>query len=244
MISCVAYGLTGATVWLNTPKIPNAASSAVIARTSGTIAATNAPNVSSRMMNVSPIVANVVSRLLLMRVVMSSLVRVELRVWTSKPLAAPSASMAAIAGRTGTRSWSTVSWSPVIVATMRTADRSGATSPAWGGEVAGSGMASNTGTVWPFTVAVRPLSVAMVLATNDANAGSVTFRSGCVTTSSTSSDGVPVPPWSKTARAFADSVCAWFGLPFASSARIPPVSALRTNTAMVPTNHAAATGHR
>ena len=104
MISCVAYGLTGATVWLNTPKIPNAASRAVIARTSGTIAATNAPNVSSRMMNVSPIVANVVSRLLLMRVVMSSLVRVELRVWTSKPLAAPSASIAAIAGRTGTRS--------------------------------------------------------------------------------------------------------------------------------------------
>ena len=94
MISCVAYGLTGATVWLNTPKIPNAASSAVIARTSGTIDATNAPNVSSRMMNVSPIVTNVVSRLLLMRVVMSSLVSVELRVWTSKPLAAPSASMA------------------------------------------------------------------------------------------------------------------------------------------------------
>ena len=113
MISCVAYGLTGATVWLNTPKIPNAASSAVIARTSGTIAATNAPNVSSRMMNVSPIVTNVVSRLLLMRFVMSSLVSVELRVWTSKPLAAPSASIAAIAGRTGTRSWSTVSWSPV-----------------------------------------------------------------------------------------------------------------------------------
>ena len=49
----------------------------------------------------------------------------------------------------------------VIVATMRTADRSGATSPACGGAVAGSGMASNTGTVWPFTVTVRPLSVAM-----------------------------------------------------------------------------------
>jgi hypothetical protein len=84
----------------------------------------------------------------------------------------------------------------------------------------------------------------MLLATNDPNPGSVTFRSGCVTTSSTSSDGVPVPPWSKTARAFADSVCAWSGLPLASSARIPPMSALRTNTAMVPRNHAAATGHR
>ena len=63
--------------------------------------ATMAPNVASRMMNVSPIVTKVVSRLLLIRFVMSSLVSVELTAWTTKPSVL--ASIAAIAGRTGTR---------------------------------------------------------------------------------------------------------------------------------------------
>ena len=65
--------------------MPKAASSAVTARTSGTIEATNAPNVMSRMMKVRPIVMNVRSRPLLIRLVMSSLVRVWLTEWTVNP---------------------------------------------------------------------------------------------------------------------------------------------------------------
>ena len=58
---------------------------------------------------------------------------------------------------------------------------------------------ANTGTVWPPSVTVRPLSVPIVFATNAPNAGSVTLSCGWVTTRITSSDGVPVPPWLKTA---------------------------------------------
>ena len=93
------------TVWLNSPRTPKPAMIAVSARMSGTMDATKAPNVASRMMNVSPIVTNVVSRLLLIRFVMSSLVSVWLTVWTTNPWSF--SSIVLISGRTGTRRRST-----------------------------------------------------------------------------------------------------------------------------------------
>ncbi len=97
----MAYGLAGAISWLKMPRIPNAARSADTARTSGTIEATKAPNVMSRMMKVRPIVTNVRSSPLLIRFVMSSLVSVWLTEWTVNPEL--SVSIAVIASRTGTR---------------------------------------------------------------------------------------------------------------------------------------------
>ena len=52
-ITWPAYGLIGATTWLKMPTIPKAPRRAVIARTSGTQAATRAPNAMSRMRNVA-----------------------------------------------------------------------------------------------------------------------------------------------------------------------------------------------
>ena len=60
----------------------------------------------------------------------------------------------------------------------------------------------------------------------------------------TSSDGVALPPTSKTAYALADSVCAWFGLPLGSSARIPPMAWLTMNSPIIAMNQPAKTGQR
>src|SRR5215203_32586 len=59
-----------------------------------------------------------------------------------------------------------------------------------------------------------------------------------------SSEGVFVPPVWNAAYAFADSVCAWFGLPFASSDLMPPPGRLTRNRPIVPMNQRATTGHR
>ncbi len=192
MMSWLAYGLTGFTAWLNSPKIPNAPMSADSANTIGTTAAANAPNVMSRITKVRPIVMNVVSRLLLMSFVMSSFVSVWLTLWTTNPL--PSDSIAAIAGRTGTRRRSTTAWSPLMVPASRTAVRSGATRPSCGGAVAGSETLSKTGVVVPFSSTVNALSVAMFFAMYAWKAGSVTLSDGWVMTKETSSDGSLVPP--------------------------------------------------
>ena len=67
------------------PRIPNAATSELIARTSGTIEATIAPNANSRMMNVSGIVSDrVESSPLLMSALMSSLMNVLLMAWMAR----------------------------------------------------------------------------------------------------------------------------------------------------------------
>ena len=86
----------------------------------------------------------------------------------------------------------------------------------------GPGRRSKTGTVAPFSLTVRPLSLVTMPATKVWYAGSVTLRLGWVTTIVTSSVGVLLPPAPKTAYALADSVWAWFGLPFGSSALMPP----------------------
>ena len=70
-------------------------------------------------------------------------------------------------------------------------------------------------------------------------AGSVTLRLGWVTTIVTSSVGVLFPPASNTAYALADSVWAWFGLPFGSSALMPPIARLNTNRPIVAMNQPA-----
>ena len=230
------------TSWLKMPRMPKAATRAVTARTSGTIEATNAPNVMSRMMKVRPIVMNVRSRPSLIRLVMSSFVSVLLTELTVNP--EPSVSIAAIAARTGGRRPSTTAWSPVIRPLMRTVVPSGDTSPACGGAVAGSWTSSKTGTVAPFSVTVRPFRRDTMPATYDWYVGSVTWRLGWVTTINTSSVGVDSPPAPKTAYALADSVWAWFGLPFGSSALIPPIAMLRMNTLIVKMNQPANTGQR
>ncbi len=127
------------------PRIPKAASSAEMARTSGTMAATRAPNVISRMMKVSPIVMNVRSRPLLISSVMSWFVRVWLTECTVNP--AVLASIAAIAGRIGTTCRVTTAVSPSTRATIRTVDWSGDTRNASGGAVRGSWIWSTAGTV-------------------------------------------------------------------------------------------------
>src|SRR6478736_4684938 len=63
-------------------------------------------------------------------------------------------------------------------------------------------------------------------------------------TSVRSSVGVLDPPASNTALALADSVVAWFGLPFGSSVLMPPIATLNTNRPMVAMNHPANTGQR
>ena len=65
-----------------------------------------------------------------------------------------------------------------------------------------------------------------------------------MTTIVTSSVGVVSPPALKTAYALADSVWAWFGLPFGSSALMPPIARLRTNRPIVARNQPANTGQR
>ncbi len=80
--SWLAYGLTGDTNWLYRPRTPNAASNAVIARMSGTAAATTAPNATSRIAKVSGIVIwSDASRSLLTSSEMSSFARVLLSAW-------------------------------------------------------------------------------------------------------------------------------------------------------------------
>ncbi len=113
------------------PRIPNAATSEVIARTSGTIEATIAPNANSRMMNVSGIVSDrVESSPLLMSALMSSLMNVLLMAWMARAGCAVRAS--ARIGRTGAMSGVT----RVLVAVDPTDDPDGR--PV-GGDEAGRG---------------------------------------------------------------------------------------------------------
>ena len=137
-----------------------------------------------------------------------------------------------------------MSWSPVIRPLTRAADRSLEMRPAAGGALAGSWTSSKTGTVAPPSATVRPLKRVTIPATKAWYAGSVTLRLGWVTTIVTSSVGVLFPPAPKTVYALADSVCASFGLPFGSSALMPPIDWLRTNRPMVAMNQPAKTGQR
>ena len=80
--SCVAYGLTAPKVWLYSPSRPNAASSALTARISGTTAATTAPKATSRIRNVAGrLIFNAPSRSSLTSVLIWSLVRVMATAW-------------------------------------------------------------------------------------------------------------------------------------------------------------------
>ena len=162
MMSWLAYGLTGFTAWLNSPKIPNAPMSADSASTIGTTAAATAPNVMSRITKVRPIVMNVVSRLLLMRFVMSSFVSVPLTLWTDEP-----ASVRLDRGDRRPDGHEVAVHRRLIALdacpTSRTAVRSGATRPACGGAVAGSETLSKAGTAVPFSSTVSALSVCDVL---------------------------------------------------------------------------------
>ncbi len=130
------------------PSIPKAASSEVIARTSGTTDATIAPNANSRMMNVSGIVSlSESSSPVEISALMSSLMNVLLIAWiVSVGFAARAA---ARIGPTGAISGVTRVSSPEIRATIRTVVPSAETRPAAGGASNGLGNGSKVGVVTP-----------------------------------------------------------------------------------------------
>ena len=105
---------------------------------------------------------------------------------------------------------------------MRTAEPSGATRPALGEARVGSSTCAKAGTLAPAWLTLSAVSWRTPWATKVRNAESVMRRLRCVTTIVTFSDGVPLPPASKTVAAFADSVWTSFGLPLGLSARMPP----------------------
>ena len=179
------------------PRIPNAAISEVIARTSGTIAATIAPNANSRMMKVSGIVRRrESSRPSEISALMSSLMNVLLMAWIARPgLAALAPSRS---GRTGAMSGTTRVSSPSIRPTIRTVDPSGETRPASGGAENGSVSWSNVGVWTPSSGALAARSWATTSPTAVVNAGSPVAPGAPPMTTMTCSNGSLVPPALKT----------------------------------------------
>ena len=179
------------------PRIPNAATSEVMARTSGTTEATIAPNANSRMMNVSGIVSlSDSSSPSLMSALMSSLMNVLLMAWMRRSGWAARAS--ARIGRTGAMSGVTRVSSPSMRPTIRTVEPSEDTSPASGGAANGSASWLKVGVWTPSSGAPDAWSFATRSATAALNAGS-DVAPGCPpTTTRTCSNGSFVPPALKT----------------------------------------------
>ncbi len=179
------------------PRIPNAATSEVIARTSGTTEATIAPNANSRMMNVSGIVRrSESSRPSEISALMSSLMNVLLMAWIARPGLAARASSRI--GRTGAMSGATRVSSPSIRPTIRTVDPSGETRPASGGAANGSASWSKVGVWTPSSGAPAARSCATRSPTAALNAGSAVAPGAPPMTTMTCSNGSFVPPALKT----------------------------------------------
>ncbi len=129
------------------PRIPNAATSEVIASTSGTTDATIAPNANSRMMNVSGIVSDSdESRPSLMSALMSSLMNVLLMAWIAE-VRVRRPGLGEDRQDRRDRAASTRVSSPSMRPTIRTVDPSGETRPAAGGAASGSASWLKVG-VW------------------------------------------------------------------------------------------------
>ena len=197
-MSWTAFGLTGSMTWLKIPRMPKAASSEVIARTSGTTDATIAPKATMRMMNVRGIVRrSELSRSPEMSVLMSSLMNVESITWIV--VAGWAARAASTIGRIGASSFRTVGFSPGIRPTIRTAEPSFETSSAVGGAVNGSVSWSNVGVGTPSTSALAACRAAKSSLTVARKAGSVAAPGAPArTTTKRSAGGVVVPPALKT----------------------------------------------
>ena len=179
------------------PRIPNAATSEVIARTSGTTEATIAPNANSRMMNVSGIVSrSESSRPSAISSLMSSLMNVLLMAWIARPgLAARAPSRI---GRTGAIRGTT----PRVVALDPADDPDrrpvGRDEAGLGGAENGSVSWSKVGVCTPSSGALAARSWATTPPTAVVNAGSLVAPGAPPMTTMTCSNGSLVPPALKT----------------------------------------------
>ena len=179
------------------PRIPKAASSALIARTSGTTAATIAPNANSRMKNVSGIVSRSESSSPVeMRALMSSLRNGLLIAWIVRSGCAARA--ASTIGRTGAMSGVTRASSPEMRATIRTVVPSADTSPASGGASSGLGNGSKVVVVTPSSGALAARSLPTRSPTAAWKAGFVVAPGPPLMTTMTCWYGSFVPPALKT----------------------------------------------
>ena len=243
-MSWTAFGLTGSTSWLKIPRMPKAAISDVIARTSGTTDAATAPNATMRMMNVAGIVRTIeLSRSCEIRLLMSSLMNVELMTWMV--VVGWAARAASMIGRTGTSSFRTWGFSPGILPTIRIADPSADVSSASGGALSGSMSSVKLAVETPSTSAFAAPRAATRSLTVARKAGSVAAPGPAEsTTTKRSNGGSDVPPAPKTSYAFWASTVSSFGFPLASRLRIPPIWSLSTKMPIVTTNQRTITGQR